>query len=386
MLITIVTETYAPDINGVAMTLGNFVSGLSDIGHQVQLICPDNIDREVSLFPKDVTYHPVKGMSIPRYNEAKFGLPSKNLLNKLWGIHKPDIIYVATEGPLGWQSVKIANKLAIPVISGFHTNFHAYSNHYGIGLFEKIVSKYLVKLHNKTGATLTPTLGQKNIIDKMGINNVSVLGRGVDTTLFSPSKRSYELRNSWDITNNHDPVLLYVGRIAAEKNIDQAIKTYNEMYKINNNLKFVLVGDGPLLNKIKKENPSFIFSGMQSGEDLAQHYASSDIFIFPSKTETFGNVILEAMASGLGVIAYDYAAAGTHIYPGEDGQLAFFGNSSEFTEKACVYLKNYLLLQRIQMNASKYACGQSWKNIVQQFENILYKHAFSNYSDQVING
>ena len=126
--------------------------------------------------------------------------------------------------------------------------------------------------------------------------------------------------------------------------------------------------------KIKNENPAFIFAGMQSGENLAQYYASSDIFIFPSMTETFGNVVLEAMASGLGVIAYDYAAASTHIYPGENGQLAYFGNSSEFTDKACGYLNNYLLLQRIQMNASKYARGQSWKNIVQQFESILYKH------------
>lgn len=386
MLITIVTETYAPDINGVAMTLGNLVSGLSELGHKIQLVCPENKDRKVSLLPENVSYHPVRGIPIPRYNEAKFGLPSKTLLNKLWEMNKPDIIYVATEGPLGWQAVKIASRLGITAVSGFHTNFHSYSSHYGIGLFEKIVSSYLVALHNKTAVTLTPTLGQKNIIENMGIKNVSILGRGVNTKLFSPEKRSDKLRRRWGVTNANNPVLLYVGRIAAEKNLNLAINTYHEMVKINNKIKFVLVGDGPLLNKIKRKNPDFIFAGMQSGEDLAQHYASSDIFIFPSMTETFGNVVLEAMASGLGVIAYDYAAASTHIYPGENGQLAYFGDSAEFIENACRYLNNYILLQRIQMNAGKYASTQSWADIVQKFENILLKHADTKPGNQVMYG
>lgn len=374
MLISIVTETYAPDINGVAMTLGNLVSGLSDIGHQIQLICPLNKDRDASSLPENVSLYPVRGVPIPKYNEAKFGLPSKSLLKKLWISKRPDIIYVATEGPLGWQAVKRANKLNIPVISGFHTNFHSYSNHYGIGLLEKVVSNYLIKLHNKTALTLTPTLGQKTIIENMGINNVSIIGRGVDTILFSPNKRSSELRNSWGITYDNEPVLLYVGRIAVEKNLSLAIKTYHEMFKINNKVKFVLVGDGPLLNTIKHDNPDFIFAGMQTGEELAKHYASSDIFIFPSMTETFGNVVLEAMASGLGVVAYDYAAASTHIYPGKDGQLAYFGDSSDFIDKTRLYFNNYLMLQRIKMNAGHYALNQSWENIVLQFEKILFTH------------
>lgn len=386
MLISIVTETYAPDINGVAMTLGNLVSGLSDLGHQIQLVCPLNKERDASLLPENVSHYSVRGIPIPKYNEAKFGLPSKSLLNKLWGTNKPDIIYVATEGPLGWQAIKTASKLNIPAISGFHTNFHSYSNHYGIGLFEKVVSNYLVTLHNKTVLTLTPTLGQKTIIENMGIKNVSVIGRGVDTVLFSPKKRSIELRNTWGITCDSEPVLLYVGRIALEKNLSLAISTYNEMYKMNNKVKFVLVGDGPLLNTIKSDNPNFIFAGMKTGEELAKYYASSDIFVFPSMTETFGNVVLEAMASGLGVIAYDYAAASTHIYPGKDGQLAYFGNSSEFIEKACLYLNNYLLLQRIKINAGHYALNQSWENIILQFEKTLLKHADINSNKQVMCG
>jgi len=386
MIVTIVTETYLPDINGVAMTLDNLVSGIARLGHKIQLVCPERKKRTHESLHKNISYHPVRGMPIPGYNEVQFGLPSKSLLHKLWKSNIPDIIYVATEGPLGWNAVKTANKLNIPIISGFHTNFHSYSSHYNIGLLEKVVARYLVKLHNKTEVTLTPSFGQKLSIQKMGINNVSVIGRGVDTDLFSAKKRSHKLRETWGVNTINEPVLLYVGRIAAEKNLELAVKSYRKMYEINKKVKFVLVGDGPLLHKLKKDNPDFIFAGVKRGEELAQYYASSDIFIFPSMSETFGNVVLEAMASGLGVIAYDYAAASMHIYPGKNGQLAYFGDSSEFVEKACIYLNNYLFLQRIQMNASIYAKSQSWDEIIKQFESILINYTLKNSKKEVMCG
>jgi len=386
MLVTIVTETFPPDINGVAMTLGNLLRGLANAGHKIQLVCPEAINRDITTLPKNVSYHPVRGISIPGYNEAKFGLPSKALLKKIWNAQRPDVIYVATEGPLGWRAIKIANSFGIPVVSGFHTNFHSYSSHYGVGLLEKVVARYLVSLHNKTDLTLTPTIEQKNMLESMDIKNVSVLSRGVDTELFSPAKRNVWLRKKWGVTCSNEPVLLYVGRIAAEKNLTLAIETYYALKKKNKLIKFVLVGDGPLLNKLKKENPEFIFSGMLSGEDLAKHYASSDIFVFPSMTETFGNVILEAMASGLGVIAYDYAAAKMHIRHNKNGRLADFGDSVEFISNAGHYLEDYDFLEKIKTKASQYARGQSWDDIVPQFENHLFEQAFKNFNNHVLYG
>jgi len=386
MLITIVTETFAPDINGVAMTLGNLLRGLASAGHKIQLVCPEAKNRDISILPKEVSYHPVKGIAIPGYNEAKFGLPSKALLKKIWSAQRPDVIYVATEGPLGWRAIKIANSFGIPIVSGFHTNFHSYSGHYGVGLLEKVVAKYLVTLHNKTALTLTPTAGQKNMLENMDIKNVSVLSRGVDTELFSPEKRNVWLRKSWGVTSSNEPVLLYVGRIAAEKNLSLAIETYYAMQKKNKLIKFVLVGDGPLLTKLKIEHPDFIFAGMQSGEELAKHYASSDIFVFPSMTETFGNVILEAMASGLGVIAYDYAAAKMHIRHNKNGRLADFGDSIEFITNAGHYLDDYTFLEKIKTKAGQYALGQSWGEIVSQFENHLFEQAYKNFHEHVLYG
>ena len=370
MRISLVTETFWPEINGVAMTLRRLVIGLASQGHQLQLICPHRSGRDMAQLPANIDYCAVKGIPIPGYKEANFGLPCRKALAKFWGKQQPDVIYVATEGPLGWSAIKEANRHEIPVASGFHTNFHTYSKHYNIGFQENIVKRYLINLHNSTHTTLVPSEGQKQQLLNMGITNVSILGRGVDTQLFSPQKRSEALRQQWGVTEN-DSVMIYVGRIAAEKNLDLAIRTYIALHNINKRLKFVLVGDGPMAKSMKRNHPEFIFAGMQQGEELAAYFASGDLFIFPSLTETFGNVVLEAMASGLGVVAYDYAAAQMHIESGQRGLLASNNDAESFVNNAKRFLQNEMLLNQCRLNASKYAQSQSWESIVKSFENIL---------------
>ncbi len=373
MTIALVTETYWPEVNGVAMTLSRLVNGLAERGHLIQLICPMVNERELASLPSNVSYHPVRGLPIPGYKEANIGLPSKTILKKLWGSERPDVIYVATEGPLGWNAVKIANGLGIPVVSGFHTNFHSYSKHYKLGFMEKMVKNYLVSLHNKTQTTIVPTHEQQEILIDMGIDHVEVMGRGVDARLFSPEKRNVILREKWGVTNN-DLVMLYVGRIAEEKNIDLTIETYFYLKKLKQNLKFVLVGDGPLREKLHKKYPDFIFTGMQTGEALAEHYASGDIFIFSSLTETFGNVILEAMASGLAVVSFDYAAGRLHIHSGSNGLLANVNDTKEFMNRSKSLVMNEVLLKKIRLNACSYSKQHSWSVVVELFEKILYSH------------
>ncbi|MGD8567422.1 MAG: glycosyltransferase family 1 protein [Gammaproteobacteria bacterium] len=373
MLISVVTETFWPEINGVAMTLHRLVTGLIARGHRVQLVCPHLSDRPVVELPAEVSYHPVRGCPLPGYKDVNIGFPSKKYLKNLWLSARPDVIYVATEGPLGWSAAQEANRQDIPVTSGFHTNFHSYSRHYRLGYLEKIARRYLTAMHNKTVTTIVPTVEQKHMLQAMGIQHVSIMGRGVDTGLFSPAKRSLALRKQWGVSAG-DPVVLYVGRTAEEKNLGLTIQTYYQLRQLNNRIKFVLVGDGPLLKKLKKEHPSFIFAGSRTGEDLAAHYASADIFLFSSLTETFGNVILEAMASGLGVVAFDYAAAHMHISPNENGVLVKTDEELEFIHKAKFLLQNELLLKKIRTNADKYAKKQSWQEIVEQFENILVNY------------
>ncbi len=374
MKIALVTETYWPDINGVAMTLHRLVTGLAGRGHQVQLICPAQAQRDFSELPLGVYYCPIRGFPVPGYSQATFGPPSGGKLKQLWTMFKPDVIYVATEGPLGWSAVRMAKKIGLPVISGFHTNFQSYCHHYKIGFLSGLISRYLVAFHNDTLATIVPTDNQQTLLHRMGIANVTVMGRGVDTTLYSPTKRDWQLRRRWGAEKG-DPVMIYVGRIAEEKNLAATMRAYEAMRVHNPRLKFVLVGDGPLREKLRAQHPELIMTGQLSGEDLASHYASADIFIFSSLTETFGNVVLEAMASGLGLLAYDYAAARLHVTSGHNGLLASFSHEEEFVVKAANLVKNELLLRKLRNNASLYAGQHGWDSIVDRFSEILQMQA-----------
>jgi len=380
MQISIVTETYWPEVNGVSMTLHRLVTGLLRRGHVIQLVCPSRIDRNPELLPSNVSYLSTRGLSMPGYNEVKLGLPSRRLLKRLWCERRPKVIYVATEGPLGWSAVKEANRAGIPVVSGFHTNFHSYSRHYKLGFIKPLVEHYLRVMHNQTHTTLVPTPEQKDLLQIMGIQDVTVLGRGVDTALYTPAKRSDELRQQWGVEQT-DPVMIYVGRIAEEKNLDLTMTVYRAMRQINHKLKFVLVGKGPLLKELQKEYPDCIFTGTLTGEALAQHYASADLFVFTSLTETFGNVILEAMASGLAVVAYDYAAAHLHIRHDENGLLVAPGEPAKFKWQTQRLLDNDVLLKRLRSNACRYAAQHSWDIIVEQFESILQSYALAKSMD-----
>lgn len=374
MIISIVTETFWPDINGVAMTLNRWVTGLLDKKHEVQLFCPQHTNRDFSQYNHLLDYHAVIGLPIPGYAEANFGLPSRSILKKTWKSKKPDVIYVATEGPLGWVAINLANKLNIPVLSGFHTNFQSYSKHYQLGFLEKMISRYLKNIHNKTLATIVPTETQKKLVSALGIESVAILGRGADINLFSPAKRNNTLRQSWGV-DDETPVLIYVGRIAAEKNLELAIETYRAYLKLNNKIKFVFVGSGPLEQQLKKDYSEFIFVGKKVGEELATYYASCDIFLFPSLTETFGNVVLEAMASGLGLVAFDYAAASLHVEHQINGLVASYDNAQEFIDVARQYIEDLELLKNVKSQAREYAMTQSWDNIVTQFEKLLLTYS-----------
>jgi len=364
--ITLVTETFAPEINGVANTLGHLVRGMLERGIQVQVIRPkqnrqDNNNQQGDLFT--VT---LPGLPIPGYGELKFGLPLKGRITSAIKAFNPQAIYVATEGPMGWAAVKAAQKLNVGVLSGFHTNFHQYIEHYHLGALENVAYRYLRYFHNQTHSTLVPTRAQRNELEQHGFNNVRVMSRGVDSQLFSPEKRRVALRAQWGVKDD-DLVLLYVGRIAGEKNMQLALKTYQNLLAADERVRLVLVGDGPELNNIQEQFPQVICCGMQRGEELAAHYASGDVFLFPSKTDTFGNVVTEAMASALAVVSFDYAAGREHIQSGNNGMLAEFANEQFYINQAATLLDSPNLLKNLRDQARKTALTISWDSIVEEF-------------------
>jgi glycosyltransferase involved in cell wall biosynthesis len=368
--IAIVTETFAPEVNGVAMTLGRIVAGLLERGHAVQLMRPrqfEEKDRQVEGALEQVLF---RGMPVPTYPELRLGFPSRSQLVKLWRQKRPDVVHVVTEGPLGWSAVAAANHLQLPVSSSFHTNFQSYSRYYGIGIFRTLIEGHLRRLHNRTLATMVPTKAMLQDLQALAFEHVTVLSRGVETRQFSACKRSTDLRQRWGVGVD-DLVIMNVGRLAKEKNIGAVIAAFRAIQFRLPTARLVFVGDGPERKKLEENCPTAIFAGVQQGEALASHYASGDVFLFPSLTETFGNVVPEALASGLAVVSYDCAAAHEVITQDLDGVLVSGSEERDFVEAALSLALNRQRQSTLRQNAAASVAHLSWDAICNRFVDIL---------------
>jgi len=364
---SVVTETYPPEVNGVAVTVARLISGLRARGHTVSVVRPSRPERDRA---RGLGVTAVRGLRLPGCHEWQLGFPAGRLLHGCWTRRRPRAIYVATEGPLGYSAVRTAGRLGIPAVSGFHTNFDGYAKHYGAAALAGPLFSYLRHFHNRTHRTLVPTAELRDRLQALGFQNLRVLHRGVDTELFDPARRSTALREAWGMSPD-DLVILHVGRIAPEKNVPLAIDAYRGMQRSSSALRLVIVGDGPLRPALERANPDVIFTGVLGGERLAEHYASADVFLFPSETETFGNVTVEAMASGLAVVAYDYAAARLHIRPGVSGVLVPYGDSRAFVTEAGMLVRRPLALSRMRRRARESMIPLGWGSVVERFEWIL---------------
>jgi glycosyltransferase involved in cell wall biosynthesis len=367
--IAIVTETYPPEINGVAMTLGRLIDGLLQLGHTVQVIRPRQ-QGDVAPAGRNGSEILVRGIPIPRYSGLQFGLPARSRLQAAWRKSPPDIVHVVTEGPLGMSAVAAARKLGLPMSSSFHTNFHRYSKHYGFGWLRGLIAGHLRKLHNRTAATFVPTQALAAELGSDGFSNLRVMARGVDTALFSPKRRSESLRQEWGV-GQQGLAVLYVGRLAAEKNLRVVVAAFDAIAANRPDAKLIFVGDGPLTEKLKRQCPQAVFCGSRRGEDLAAHYASGDLFLFPSLTETFGNVTTEALASGLCVLAYAHAAAAEVISSGNNGVTVPAGDETAYIEAASMLASHPERLHAIRTHAAISMQHFDWRLIVDTFASTL---------------
>jgi glycosyltransferase involved in cell wall biosynthesis len=355
--------------------MAKFVEGLAARGYAVSLVLPDRARGDVppeqygSLGCEEVR---VRGIPLPFYRDLRFGLPSRGFLRKVFSAQRPQVVYVATQGPLGISALRAAKALGIPVVTGFHTNFHQYLNHYGFPLLGKIAKHYLRWFHNSSDQTVVPSGDLINVLDEIGIRNSQILPRGVDSDRFSPTHRCDELRQSWG-ADERTTVVTYVGRLAVEKNIELAIESYLGIKREVKDAKLVIVGDGPLRSRLESlhQEPDIIFAGFKTGHELARYYASSDLFLFPSETETFGNVVLEALASGLGVVAYKYAAAKMHIEHLQSGILAPLKEPQTFVKLCCNIAADPLRLRSLRVKARQVAADVSWSSVILQLESIF---------------
>jgi glycosyltransferase involved in cell wall biosynthesis len=371
--IAVVTETYPPEINGVARTVGAMVDWLLARGHTVELVRPRQ-PREPVRAPHPALHETLTlGAAIPRW-QVQLGFALPGTLAARWRSTRPDLVHVVTEGQLGWAAVSAASALGIPLSSDFHTNFHSYCGHYGFAWMQGVVATYLRRLHNRTACTLVPTEQLKSELAHLGIERLRIAGRGVDAALFNPSRRSAELRRQWGCVGD-ERVVISVGRVAPEKGLELFAAAARSMHGIDPAIRVVVVGDGPRRASLEKNNPGFHFAGMRVGEDLATHYASADVFLFPSVTETFGNVVLEAMASGLAVLAYEDAAAREHVAHSVSGLLAPRGDTRLFMHLATLLAHDRSLRHSLGREARRVSEGLPWERKFPELETALLETA-----------
>jgi glycosyltransferase involved in cell wall biosynthesis len=368
MRIGIISETYPPEINGVALTVHGLATGLAARGHEIDLIRPRQTVSHAD--EPGINALETRGAALPRYPGLRFGLPAPRTLRKRWTERRPDVIYVATEGPLGRSAVKTAVRLGIPVATGFHTRFDTYANHYGVGFLTPVVHGYLRRFHCRANITLVPTDALAAELAAMGVDHARLLRRAVDTKQFHPSKRDNALRESWGVDAD-TPVVLYVGRIAPEKNLELAVSTFQAIQQKVPKARYVWVGDGPARAGLQAAHPDFIFVGMKRDEALAAHYASADLFPFPSLSETFGNVILEALSSGLPVVAYNEGAAREHLLDGVNGFRIASGDAQAFTHATVMLASDPALIRNMGTAAVESVERLSPEAVIREFETQL---------------
>lgn len=299
MRVAIVTENFLPKLDGVTRTLARLLEHLQTNGHQALLLGPESgMDRYAG-----AEVIGTAGLPLPFYPELKFNFFRPLFMRRL-NEFQPDIIHLVDPVILGATGLAAAHLLHKPLVSSYHTNLAAYCEHFGFSLLKEPMWSYNRFIHNQCAMTFCPSPSTAAMLRLQGFEHLRIWPRGVDTALFSPARRSTELRAAWlkdRVQPEKKALLLYVGRLSWEKNLTLLIQAYRQMD--HGQCHLVIVGDGPALAEVQQKLAGLpvSFTGYLSGEQLATAYASADIFAFPSTTETFGQVVLEAMASGLPV-------------------------------------------------------------------------------------
>ncbi|MGH6951247.1 MAG: glycosyltransferase family 4 protein [Vitreimonas sp.] len=288
--ILLVTDAWEPQVNGVVRTLSNTMRELKEMGCEIEVISPADYKRTVPLIT---------------YSEIRLALGAREDVEDRFLAFAPDAVHIATEGTLGWDARAVCLKHKFPFTTSYHTQFPEYvtARFPWIPLWAGY--RYMHAFHDKSGRVMVATPTMMEQLRLQGFRNVALWSRGVDVELFHPSKRGIDGGLYKDMEK---PIFVYVGRVSVEKNIEALLKLDLPGTK-------VVVGSGPALEALQEEYPKVVFTGPKFGEELARHYADADVFVFPSFTDTFGLVILEAAATGTPVAGY-VAPGPKDILPG----------------------------------------------------------------------
>ncbi len=312
------------------------------------------------------TMHQVPSVAFPLYKDYRLAVPGYRHFEEQLKQFRPDIIHINSPCSLGYAAVKYAHKAEIPVVATYHTHFASYARYYSISAVEHLSWNYFRKLYNGCQRVYVPSQPILRELHDHGMRNLEFLPHAVDTDLFNPAFRSIEWRRSLGIDKKI--VLLFVGRLVWEKDLRTLAEAYEILAAQRSDLVFVLVGDGPIRDELGELMPEATFLGYRSGRDLSTAYASSDIFVFPSSTETFGNATIEAMASGTPPVCSGEGGSGGLVQPEQTGLLARARNAEDFAAAIGRLANDPELRAGISRRALTFAHTQSWERI---FDRLL---------------
>jgi len=313
----------------------------------------------------------VPSITFPLYKDYRFAVPGYKHFERALKQFNPDIIHINSPCSLGYAAVKYAQKFHIPVVATYHTHFVSYARYYNVKALETLSWSYFRNIYNKCQAVYVPSLPVLDELEENGINNLVFLPHGVDTEVFNRSFKSPDWKKNNGIADKQ--VLLFSGRLVWEKDLKVLADAYSIIMNKRNDAVFVIAGDGPVRSELEKMMPNALFLGYQSGKDLSTAYASSDMLVFPSTTETFGNVTVEAMASGIPPICARKGGAYGIIKDEVTGLIAEPVDAVSLADKIELLLDNTSLKHRIAQNAFEFAQTQSWDSI--------FRRLFGSYSE-----
>ncbi|MBJ8055202.1 glycosyltransferase family 1 protein [Bacillus cereus] len=374
MRVAIFTDTFTPQVNGVAKTLERLTEYFQKENIAYSVFAPQHTAEEN--FISNVN----KMRSIPLtilYPECRFAFPTPRIRWELLAF-KPDIIHIATPFNMGLCGLYYAKKLNIPVVGSYHTDFDAYLRYYKIEFLSNMLWNYLKWFHSHMQKNFVPSPETLHQLKKKGFQQLYIWGRGVDCTLFHPTYNKDLFRKKYNITAEY--ILSYVGRLAPEKDIDTLQTLIQTTNKERNDIHWLITGDGPLAKGLYEnvQKTNVTFTGYLQGGDLAEAYASSDLMVFPSPTETFGNVVLESLACGTPVIGANSGGVKNIIKDEKTGFLCEPKNEDSFLASIYSLLNNEERLKQMGIAASSYAKSQSWDEIfhslLNQYEEVLHQN------------
>ena len=359
MKIALYSGTYVKDKDGAVKSISQLVSSFRNNGHQVTVWSPDvsPLDNHNGL-----TVHTVPALPLPQYPDYKLGFFSSETKRQL-DAFAPDIVHISTPDFVGRKFLLYAKERSLPLASAFHTDFPSYLKYYKLKFAERPFLKYLTWFYNCCDVVFAPNESVRRKLEEENIRNIAIWSRGVDKELFDPSHRSEQLRVKWNATGR--TVFVFAGRFVLYKDIEVVIKVYDRFIEAGyaDSVRFVLVGSGPKEAEMKLRMPEAVFPGYLTGVELSEAYASGDVFLFPSITEAFCNVALEAIASGLPLVVSDKGGCRDIVERSGAGLLARSGDVDDFFSKCLELSGKSLHYQELQARGLAFAETKSWASI-----------------------